>query len=1079
MGEEVKRKKNTEEEEGGEEEEEEQERAHLRSLQQKIARILDDVKPSNATHIRKLKEISALRSNSRSPPQFASAFFKTLTPLFQIQRRTASSERVARFASAFATARTSDAFLEEFLRFLVAASAAANKTARFRACQLISEIVMRLPDDAEVSNELWDEVIECMKLRALDKVPAIRTFAIRALSRFANDTEDTDVLDLFLEALPLEQNAEVRKTIVLALPPFNATSQAIIDCTLDVSESVRKAAYFVLANKFPLQSLSIKQRTVILNRGLADRSEAVSKECLNLMKDKWFSKCCNGDPVELLKYLDVETYESVGESVLETLLKDGLVKLRDGQSIRQYISSASSENEGETVEPSSIQLMEPELALYWKIACRHLQREAQAKGSDAAATMGTEAAVYAAEATDNNDLLDTILPATVSDYVVLVKAHIDAGANYRFSSQQLLLLGEMLDFSDSTSRKVGGALVQDLLHMPLDHEVDDEGNKVVIGDGINLGGDKDWADAVSCLARKVHAAAGEFEQVVLGVVEELARPCRERTADFMQWMHSLAVTGLLLENAKSFHWLQGKAIEPAELLQSLLLPGGEIIIDALESRSGVHLSKAKHIHFDVQRVAIRCLGLFGLLEKKPSEDLLKQLKISFAKGPPAIGTLACKALIDLFMWHGPQELDRAVELEDSASQIEDGMGFNLAEFDVDEILNIKLIDLLYAGLNQDDWGKPAEIDENETVHAVIGEGFAKILLLGKNYPSIPASLLPLLFQKLVIAYFSYETKDLPRLKQCLSVFFEHYPSLTANNKASTRKSYKYMSKAFIPVMRAMWPSINGNPGGSPVMVSNMRKRATQASRFMLQMMQAPLYSRQTETENDNGSMEASEVVDNSLQPPLECAEEGLAIRIAAEVISFGAKKSAAERAYIAALCRILVLLQFRVSEQGAIKLMQRLLNRVAESASAEKDVVKDLKLMAERLKSVDKRPDEVLLEDEANAILGSLELDLNLDVDTLAGVPQTPAPRRTNKPSRPRRKTRNDDSSDDEVSSASICRTIPATIGSRSQRASKTAALTKITTNTAVKIDEYDDEGEESSEVISEEDSDDSALDCE
>lgn len=51
----------------------------------------------------------------------------------------------------------------------------------------------------------------------------------------------------------------------------------------------------------------------------------------------------------------------------------------------------------------------------------------QEKGSDAASTMGTEAAVYAAEATDNNDLLERILPATISDYIDLVKSHIDAG----------------------------------------------------------------------------------------------------------------------------------------------------------------------------------------------------------------------------------------------------------------------------------------------------------------------------------------------------------------------------------------------------------------------------------------------------------------------------------------------------------------------------------------------------------------------------------------------------------------------------------------------------------------------------
>lgn len=66
---------------------------------------------------------------------------------------------------------------------------------------------MRLPDDAEVSNDLWDEVIDCMMVRMRDKIPVVRTFAIRALSRFVNDTSNSDILDLFLELLPLEQNA--------------------------------------------------------------------------------------------------------------------------------------------------------------------------------------------------------------------------------------------------------------------------------------------------------------------------------------------------------------------------------------------------------------------------------------------------------------------------------------------------------------------------------------------------------------------------------------------------------------------------------------------------------------------------------------------------------------------------------------------------------------------------------------------------------------------------------------------------------------------------------------------------------
>lgn len=148
-----------------------------------------------------------------------------------------------------------------------------------------------------------------------------------------------------------------------------------------------------------------------------------------------------------------------------------------------------------------------------------------------------------------------------------------SGPNYRFASRQLLLLGACLDYSDATNRKVAAEFIQELLHQPLDEEIDENGNEVFIGDGINLGGDNDWAVAVSELARKVHATLGEFEEVVLGVVVELAQPCRERTADLKQWLHCLAVTGLLLENVRSFYWMQGNTFEPAEILRSLLLPG--------------------------------------------------------------------------------------------------------------------------------------------------------------------------------------------------------------------------------------------------------------------------------------------------------------------------------------------------------------------------------------------------------------------------------------------------------------------------------------------------------------------------
>lgn len=64
------------------------------------------------------------------------------------------------------------------------------------------------------------------------------------------------------------------------------------------------------------------------------------------MKDQWLSNSCQGDPIEFLKYLDVETYESVAESALEVLLSEGLIMPSDDKSIQQFISSADGEARG-------------------------------------------------------------------------------------------------------------------------------------------------------------------------------------------------------------------------------------------------------------------------------------------------------------------------------------------------------------------------------------------------------------------------------------------------------------------------------------------------------------------------------------------------------------------------------------------------------------------------------------------------------------------------------------------------------------------------------------------------------------
>ncbi|KAM0895551.1 hypothetical protein ACQ4PT_023797 [Festuca glaucescens] len=1022
-----------------------------RRLAGEVARVFDECRASLAVHPRKLRELAALRSSSASGGRFLPAFCTALTPLFQILRSSPASDRVARFVAAFASASASgeggDGFLEGFLRFLLVASAAAHRPARFRSCQIISEIIMQLPDDAEVSDEIWDEVIEGMKVRVQDKIHAIRVFAVRAVSRFAIDEDDGGIIDIFLEALEKEQNTEVRKMIILSLPASNATLEAIIESTMDVNESVRRAAYSVLSTKFPLQSLSIKQRTTLLHRGLSDRSVPVNDECLKMLKDEWLVKHCAGDVIALLRLLDVETYESVGESVMGVLLKDGAVRVQDGHTIRQYFTTNL---EADAEQVSSIKLMDAEVALYWKVMCRHLQAEAQVKGSEAATTTGTEAAVYASEASDKNDLLEGVLPSTVAEYVDLVKAHLSAGPNYHFASRQLLLLGGMLDFSDSMNRKVAGSFLYELLIRPLEHEVDEDGNQIAIGDGVSLGGDREWAKAVSELAKKVHASVGEFEMVTAIVVEELARPCRERTADFMQWMHCLAVTGLLLENTSTLRSLEGKAIEPPELLQSLLLPA------------------AKQNHVDVQRAALRCLCLFGLLQNKPDTELVKQLRLSFINGPDLVSAMASKALIDLLTWHGPQVLDQAIGIEPDANDEKT----QFAPVDIsdlnDDDLNVGVLSILFSGFHKDDWEFSLEGDNHDNVPTILGEGFAKVLLLSENYASISSDLHPVILAQLVRLYFLEGTKELGRLKQCLSVFFLHYPSLSDKHK-------RCVSSAFVTLMRAMWPGIYGNAGGSGPVVSKRRKYAIQAARFMVQMVQTPLFSAES---TDQATM-SPESLPSSPSPSVDfdISEEGLAIRIAVEVANCQEKKSAPGKAYAIALCKVAVLLRFRQSEQKAIKCMRGLVSTLAASTSSDKELVKELGQMASRLKSLDESPEEELPQDQAEAIFEKLGLDGGIKLDANPVVPPTPAPRSVRAAPARRRARRAPSSSDDSeaeaeaeaeslnITSVSRVPATPSMTAARAQRASKTAALSKFTAAAP-----SDSEQDEQSDVTTDED---------
>ena len=140
---------------------------------------------------------------------------------------------------------------------------------------------------------------------------------------------------------------------------------------------------------------------------------------------------------------------------------------------------------------------------------------------------------------------------------------------------------------------------------------------------------------------------------------------------------------------------------------------------------------------------------------------MKQLRLAFVNSQLPVKVMAAKALVDLAMWHGPSELDRAVGLDPPTPNEKKSFACVDLSTETDD-LNVCLLDLLYSGFQEQNFGQRSEGDERETVHCVLGEGFAKILLLGEHYPSIPSSLHPLILGQLLYLYFCSESKDLDR-----------------------------------------------------------------------------------------------------------------------------------------------------------------------------------------------------------------------------------------------------------------------------------------------------------------------------
>ncbi len=66
---------------------------------------------------------------------------------------------------------------------------APHEAVRYRCCQLINNLLNSMGDDAQIDDELYDRIYECMLQRLRDVFPIVRVHAVFALARLQDPTD--------------------------------------------------------------------------------------------------------------------------------------------------------------------------------------------------------------------------------------------------------------------------------------------------------------------------------------------------------------------------------------------------------------------------------------------------------------------------------------------------------------------------------------------------------------------------------------------------------------------------------------------------------------------------------------------------------------------------------------------------------------------------------------------------------------------------------------------------------------------------------------------------------------------------
>uniref|UniRef100_A0AAY4AQP8 Nuclear condensin complex subunit 3 C-terminal domain-containing protein n=1 Tax=Denticeps clupeoides TaxID=299321 RepID=A0AAY4AQP8_9TELE len=748
-------------------------------------------------HVNRAKIAAILKqryNKLEDKPQFHKEFIHYLKYGMIVYKREPAVEHVIDFVCKFAMSfevpekdqdcmdeEDENPFLTFLFSFLLESHNASSHAVRFRVCQLINKLLGNLGENAQIDDDLFDQIHEAMLVRVTDKFPNIRIQAALAMARL-QEPQNPQCLTIkaYLLILENDSNPEVRRAVLSCIAPSALTLPKILRRTRDVKEKVRKLAYQVLAEKVHICALTIAQRVSLLQEGLNDSAESVRDIVQKNLLPAWL-RMLDDKVLELLHRLDVENCSQTAVDVLHALF-----------------SMATS----------------PELIPEDSLTCENKGDQ----GEEILDHLVPEAAIFAEYLYGYLKSIPILTDENMAD-----DAQLELVMTKEFIGQQLILMVACLDTAEEGGRKRVFAVLQEMLGLPntpnslipllveklVSVLKDDDKRTQVIAEiisdlrepivqiseptnesenrrkqvqlaemKVNILEAKQTLE--DCISAQDFSRAAELKDRITGLenmrnqlIQEAAQPdLKEVRVEKNDPETMLKCLTMCAELMKQMNIRKGISPTINGLIESLILPSIASPIPA------------------VRNMAVLCLGTCALHSKDlANRHLVLLLQIS-QLDEPKVRITAVKALIDQLLFNGFDIMGQnpTKEIGNSSDSLEDD-GSAAKEGEEDSQSTVQSILVMFSEFLD------SEITELRTE---VAEGLAKLMYCGRITSAK-------LMSRLVLLWYNPVTEDDIRLRHCLGVFLQLYAR-------GSRANQECIEESFLPTLHMLFNA----PATSPL-----------------------------------------------------------------------------------------------------------------------------------------------------------------------------------------------------------------------------------------------------------------------